>query len=483
MELVLNKERVSIAVEADTTVLSMLRERGLMGTKEGCASGDCGACTVMVGSNNNGNIEYRTINACIALAGNLAGKHLVTIEDLESDDGLHPAQKAMVTCHGSQCGFCTPGFVMSLANLVEQGIVGTSTDTVSDQVKLGISGNLCRCTGYRPIVAAGIAALNSPAPPTVCHDVARRFLDITDTELSGKSYARPRNLAELDRLVGEHGRDCIVAGATDFGLNITQFWRRYSQLIDVMDVAEMRVLETAGSDMVIGAAVSYTDLEAWFAGRSPIFVKLLHRLGSRQIRNSGTLGGNIANASPIADTPPALMAWDARLLLRNSSGGEREVRLDAFYVDYRKTVLTEDEYIVAVLVPIASLAQFHRFYKHSKRLEDDISSVMGAFSFYGDASHIETARIAFGGMAAVPLRIPALEKLLTGQAVDELLITRVCGQLRNELTPLSDVRSSAQFRMDMAAEMLDRALREFAGTALPRVDDLEFDASGALGDG
>jgi xanthine dehydrogenase small subunit len=371
---------------------------------------------------------------------------------------------------------------MSLANLVEARL--TSKEPRDDEanfremVVTGISGNLCRCTGYRPIVDAGISALAMDSKVSVCSEETRRQLQSLQDKKNepAAEYYRPTQLGELDKLVGDHGSGCIVAGATDLGLEITQRWRRYPVMIDVAGVTEMLEVVISDDEISVGASVTYSELEEVFLRFSPSFVHLLHRLGSRQIRNSGTLGGNVGNASPIADTPPVLIAWDARLELRNARGEIRQIGVDAFYTGYRATVLENDEYISRIIIPRSAIDRFHRFYKHSKRIEDDISSVMGAFSLEGtgkgDNQRIRTVRIAYGGMAAVPVRVREVEQLLGNTRLNEQLIQQVCNLLRSTLTPMSDVRSSAEFRMDMAVEMLDRALREFSGQVLPRVDDL-----------
>jgi len=491
-------------ISPDTTILKMLRSRGLVGTKEGCASGDCGACTVMVGeADSDGVIEYRSVNACISLAGSLANKHLVTVEGLAQDDSLHPAQQAMVDCHGSQCGFCTPGFAVSLATLVERQVqsnsAGTDTDLPNDgqadierirgEVLDGISGNLCRCTGYRPIIEAGVHALGHQDATSIGNKKSEVFLrqasgngsidsPTTEDSLETQSYFRPETLVELDNLISLHGNDSIVAGCTDFALEITQRWRQFSTLIDVSGVPELLTLSETESRLQIGAAVTYTDLEKYFADRSPAFVRLLHRLGSRQIRNRGTLGGNIGNASPIADTPPVLLAWDAKLVIRkctrSTEATELELPIENFYLDYRKTALQPDQYIARIVIPGIALARFHRFYKHSKRLEDDISSVMGAFAFGDNQRRLTHARVAYGGMAAVPLRVTAVEDLLVSGDLTPGLIDQACELLLKTLSPMTDVRASAEFRAAMAAEMLERALLEYLGAYIPKVEDLRI---------
>ena len=454
------------------TVLQFLRRHGLTGTKEGCASGDCGACTVMVGAVVAGEIEYRTINACIAPIGQYVDQHLVTVEGLENDAGLHPAQQAMVACHASQCGFCTPGFVMSLAAMVEQP--PQSID--ADSVRQGISGNLCRCTGYRPIVEAGIRALKAASPGIVRKQSGEAALNSLSASQSG-SVLRPKNLIDLnlslDEALDKAQGVKLIAGGTDLMLEVTQRYQQFP-LIDVTGVQEMQVL--GHDDLVtnIGAAVSYSKLEAFLNQRSPETVKLLHRLGSRQIRNVGTLGGNLANGSPIADMPPILMVWDAVVNIGSTTRPIRQVTIGDFYQGYRQTVLGENEYIIGVSIPNASIARFHRFYKNSKRIEDDISSVMGAFSFQLEEGVISAARVAFGGMAATPVRLEAVEVILVGQTLSHHLIDSAASLADDLLKPMTDVRASADYRSAMALQMLVKALRQLSGEPLIDITELDI---------
>ena len=467
LKFVLNNQVVELSAPADKTLLQAVRELGLTGTKEGCASGDCGACTVMVGEQADGEIRYRTINACIAPVEQQAGKHVVTVEGLQSGDVLHPAQREMVNCHGSQCGFCTPGFVMSLATLVEQG-----APAEREEVLQGISGNLCRCTGYRPIVEAGLKALQAPSEQPI--EGAGLLHSLESFEAT--SVIQPTTESDLQAAISQQSGADLIAGGTDLMLEVTQRYQSMPTLIDVSNVDSLKSVHEVDGSLVIGAAVPYTELETLFAGRSEPFVSLLHRLGSRQIRNSGTLGGNLANGSPIADTPPVLIAWDARIELVNTAGESRMLAVQDFYKGYRDTELADDEYVARIHVPVRWLDAFHRFYKSSKRLEDDISSVMGAFLFEGSTNEITGARIAYGGMAATPIRLTEVEDALIGEKPEAGLISDVVTMIASQMTPLTDVRASAEYRSAMAASMLERALLEFSGEDRPVVTEVPLHA-------
>lgn len=449
----LNRDVVDVDVQPSTTVLEYVRSIGLTGTKEGCASGDCGACTVMLADGPEG---FRTANACIMPVGQLAGKHLVTVEGLGTEGCLHPAQQAMVDSHGSQCGFCTPGFVMSLATLVENGC-----EPERERVLTGISGNLCRCTGYRPIVEAGIAAL---------HEDSQLSAEPLEDIIPAGHCLRPESESELQEAIRLNQGARLIAGGTDLMLEVTQLYRDIDVLIDLSAVRELNALTVSDAEISIGAAVSYSRFE-----QEPVFsdqfLKLLHRLGSRQIRNAGTVGGNLANGSPIADMPPVLMAWDAELEIVNVDGRLRRSGIAEFYHGYRQTDLAADEYIARIIIPRSATKGFHRFYKNSKRIEDDIASVMGAIRLEGDGNRVAGARIAFGGMAATPVRLNRVEGLVTGEITDDL-IREASDATRAAMTPLTDVRASAEYRSDMAAAMVARVLREFCGEPLALVTEL-----------
>lgn len=489
MQFVVNNKRVELDdAAADMTLLQYLRsQQNLAGTKEGCASGDCGACTVLVA---NGDAGYKAVNACICPLGSLHNCSVITVEGLaERDAEMHPVQAAMVECHGSQCGFCTPGFVMSLAGLqLASGsdLVEADSNTQRAAVLDAISGNLCRCTGYRPIVEAGIAALKKPAQaasfvqkwvpdaPLVGTDDLRNDRRSRILSNGDSSFWQPQTEEELQKLLGEHTRARLVAGGTDLMLDVTQQYKNLPQLIDLNRIASLGSIVINSDEVVIGAAVTYSELEKSLRDLSPEFTALLGRLGSRQIRNRGTLGGNICNASPIADTPPYFLVLDAELEIGNSHGEYRRERLIDFYRDYKKTSLVAGEYLARIYIARTQLAKPLKLFKISKRYEDDISAVMGAFCLGGES--INEFSIAFGGMAGIPKRAQATEQFLSSQqwcvagVVDEIILAQACELLRGEFSPMGDVRASAAYRMAMACNLLKKACYEFAaetsGTAV-----------------
>lgn len=496
MRLVVNNVAVELAeAAADMTLLQYLRsQQNLVGTKEGCASGDCGACTVLVGRQGVDAMAYSTVNACICPLGSLQDCHILTIEGLSSSpEKLHPVQEAMVECHGSQCGFCTPGFVMSLAGLqlacgdaLAQADTGTQRAAVID----AISGNLCRCTGYRPIIEAGLSVLRKTAlkkPAQVASFVQKWVPDAplvgTDVGLAssrGKilsdgasDYWQPHTETALQQLLVEYPQARLVAGGTDLMLEVTQQYKKLPQLIDLNRIESLCAVQINDDEIVLGAAANYSTMEKALADLSPEFVALLARLGSRQIRNRGTLGGNICNASPIADAPPYLLVMDAELELVNSSGSTRRELLTHFYRDYKKTSLAAGEYLARIFIARAQLARPLKLFKITKRYEDDISAVMGAFCWSGQATN--EIKIAFGGMAAIPKRASATEQFLSNTNwcvagdVDEDILAQACDLLRSEFSPLSDVRASAAYRMAMACNLLKKACYEFAAEASGKV--------------
>lgn len=465
MKFVLNHDLVEeTAPAADTTLLRYLREsKRLCGTKEGCASGDCGACTVLLGELDNGRIHYRTVNACITPVAAANRRHLVTIEALANGGKLHPAQQEMLDNHGSQCGFCTPGFVMSLAGLHQQLLAGEYAQADRAQVSEAISGNLCRCTGYRPIVDAGLKMVQAPdeAHRLDAQTQIEQLASIADTDAPA-DYLQPQSRKELEQGLALHPDARLIAGGTDLLLEVTQQCQPIRKMIDLSGVKELHRIEERDGVIHLGAALTYRELETFFAGRSSSISALLERIGSRQVRNRGTLGGNIANASPIADLPPLLLALDASITLADNRGDERQLPLSDFYRGYKETALEIGEYLAEISFPARAVNDFHRVYKVSKRREDDISAVMAAIRLrtgareYGD--EFTEVRIAFGGMAATPVRVTTAEsELLGSNRQDESALHAALAAVAETLKPIGDVRASADYRLQIAQNLLRSA--------------------------
>ncbi|MBS9404100.1 xanthine dehydrogenase small subunit [Halomonas sp. TRM85114] len=467
IDFLLNGQPRHFAASPDTSVLELLREGlGQTGTKEGCASGDCGACTVAIGETGpGGQVRYHSANACITPAHQLQGRQLVTVEGLAQGVTLHPAQAAMVECHASQCGFCTPGIVMSLFTLYENKHEGETTSPAPltpQRLEAALGGNLCRCTGYRPIRDAALSMNEYPEQPPPWRDAAAPAPKAEDADAA---FAQPRTLAELVELRRRYPEAPIVAGGTDLWLEVTQRLARFQRVVDVTRVAELQVIEATTLEdgregWWIGAAVTYSRLEPLLEEHHEAFAHLLHRLGSAQVRNRGTLGGNIANASPIGDTPPVLLALGSRLWLAGPEG-ERELPLDAFFLDYKKTALNQDkehegEVIRAIFLPRPEPGRHLRVWKLSKRREDDISAVLGAFSWRLEDGVMRDVRLAFGGMASTPKRAVAAEAALEGQAPSPGAFQAARLALAQDFQPMSDVRGSAHYRRLSAANLLER---------------------------
>ncbi|GGX79912.1 xanthine dehydrogenase [Litchfieldella qijiaojingensis] len=459
------KRRQCTDVSPDTSVLELLRTQlGHTGTKEGCASGDCGACTVAIGEpDDNGELRYHNANACITPAHQLHGCHLVTVEGLSRGDALHPAQAAMVECHGSQCGFCTPGIVMSLFTLHEAQRRHPAPLT-QESLEAALGGNLCRCTGYRPIRDAALSMGTYPDThptwaddPDLAINVAKlRESASTTPELAAQGhFTAPRDLATLRELKRQRPHARLVAGATDLWLEATQQLKVLDDLIDVRQVAELNAIEETPQGWWIGAAVTYSRLEPLLEAHYPAFAHLMHRFASSQIRNRGTLGGNVANASPIGDTPPVLLALDARLSL-DGPDGERELPLAEFFLDYKKTALKDNEFIRAIFLPRLADGQNLKVWKLSKRREDDISAVLAAFAWRLEDGVMRDVHLAFGGMAAIPRRASRAEQALEGQPPSVAAFDAAKRALHDEFQPMTDVRGAAEYRQVTASNMLER---------------------------
>jgi xanthine dehydrogenase small subunit len=443
----LNGETVRVRAEPTRTLLDWLREeRGLKGTKEGCNEGDCGACTVMVTDA----AGSRALNACILMMPQLQGRAVRTVEGIAGPGGaLHPVQRAMVEKHGSQCGFCTPGFVVSMAVAHLNG----RTDH-DDQ----LAGNLCRCTGYAPIVRAAEAAAADPVPDWMRADGVALSQGLATPAGDQDAYL-PQSADELAAWYLANPDAVLVAGATDVGLWVTK------QLRDLQKVAFLNGCEdlkgiSAGPDVIrFGACVSMTNVGAAVAADLPSYAELIRRYGSVQVRNAATIGGNIANGSPIGDNPPALIALGATLHLRQGEA-RREMPVEAFFLDYGKQDRKPGEFVEAVTVP--RVAPAFRAYKLSKRFDQDISAVCGAFNVTVEGGLVTAARIAFGGMAGVPKRAAAVEAALVGQAWSEATVAAAVKAFATDFTPLSDMRASASYRLEAAQGMLRRYFAEMA---------------------
>ncbi len=451
-------------VDPNTTVLAYLRQQERRrGTKEGCGEGDCGACTVVLGALEDGHLVYRAVNACIQLIGTLDGRQLLTVEDLADPEGeLHPCQQALVDRHGSQCGFCTPGFVMSLFALYHgQGRIDRN------RIDDALAGNLCRCTGYGPIVAAaGEMRAGGALDRFVRHrgETIARLRSLSQGKMAvlegaGSSYFAPRSAAQLAELLLRHPEATILAGGTDIGLWVTKKLQRLHTIIHLGDVDDLKQISVGERWIEIGAAVTYTAALATLDEHHPDLATMTRRLGSEQIRNAGTIGGNIANGSPIGDFPPPLIALGSRLVLRRGDR-HREIPLEDYFLEYGRQDRQPGEFVAAIRVPIADPARQLRCYKISKRFDQDISAVLGAFALTLEAGRVQEIRICYGGMAGTPKRAAAAEAALTGKPWNQDAVEAGCAALARDYQPIGDMRASAAYRMIVAGNLLRKFLVE-----------------------
>jgi xanthine dehydrogenase small subunit len=466
-------------VHPTRTVLDWLREdERAVGTKEGCYEGDCGACTVVLRKVRDGRLVLEPVNACIQLLGQLDGSELLAVEDLASHGNLHPVQEAMVRHHGSQCGFCTPGIVMSLFALYENGNRPVTRAMVNDQ----LAGNLCRCTGYRPIVDAALAACAEPAAQHsfgVSTPKARleALADDADVFVSSDHgfFAAPASIESLARLYAQHPTATLVAGNTDVGLWINKQMRQLNQIIWLGKVKELDHIVDDTDALLLGAGVSHASALPHLARIDPDLGELGRRFGSVQVRTSGTIGGNIANGSPIGDWAPAFIALGAELdLVRFDGSGTlatRRIPLDTFFLAYGRQDRQQGEIVRALRLPKPGAGTHFRCFKLSKRIDEDISAVMGAFMVQVEGAVIRAARVAFGGMAGTPCRAPATEAALVGLRLDQPAGWQVAvDALGQDYRPLSDHRASAGYRTQTAQALLVKALTELGDpTAVTRL--------------
>ncbi|MBV7544494.1 xanthine dehydrogenase small subunit [Acidovorax sp. sic0104] len=521
-------------VPPDRTLLEVLREDlGCTGTKEGCGEGDCGACTVVLGEAQGGHVHYSAVNSCIRLAHSVDGMALWTVEDLAEDPliqpadvplkpsradgglgarsagtgmdiqvhedsehratthpvraaGLHPAQEAMVQCHGSQCGFCTPGFVMSLFGMYQRHVVpiqaagGGVQPITREMAQEDLSGNLCRCTGYRPILDAAQQMAALPAVAVNEPLLLQKLELLAHTHQAPEadfSYVSPTTLADLLAARAAHPGAQIVAGCTDVGLWVTKQHKQYERILDVTRAAELRQVQRDAHHIAIGAAVSLTDAFAVLKAQWPQLHSFAARFAGLPVRNSGTLGGNVANGSPIGDSMPLLIALRARVVLASSARGERTLPLEDLYTGYRQNVMAADELLVRIVVPRPGVTEALRAYKISKRFDDDISAVCLAINLDIDAGVVRHASIGAGGVASTPARARQTEAALTGQPWNADTVQRAVQALQAEFHPISDMRASGAYRSTVLASLLQRFWLESQGEDAVSVENFRLEAA------
>ena len=448
--------------DPNETLLNYIRTKlKKTGTKEGCAEGGCGACTVVIGEIKNNDVNYRAINSCITLLPTLQGKQLILVEDLTSKDGsLHPVQEAMVNCHGSQCGFCTPGFVMALFSMFKKNL-----KFKDELIKDSIAGNLCRCTGYKPIVKAAkslknknkVDHFNRNIKNTIklLKKISNQSITIYNKE---KRYFAPRYTQELKKILKKNINANFLSGGTDLSLGITKEKKDISPIIYMNSIRELNYIKNNNKYIEVGASTPLIDLEDYIKKFYPDFTKILKRYGSPQIRNVGTVAGNIATASPIGDCLPLLLSLNAEVILQDLKK-TKVLFLDNFFISYRKTKLKKGQFIHSIRIPLFEKNIF-KAYKVSKRFDDDISSVCAAFNLKVVKNKIESVRIAYGGMAAIPKRAIFCEKILLNSLINDETINKAQKTLEEDYKPISDMRASGLYRMEVAKNLLEKCCIE-----------------------
>ena len=447
---------------SNETLLNYIRTKlKKTGTKEGCAEGGCGACTVVLGELKNNEINYRAINSCITFITTLQGKQLILVEDLISKEGsLHPVQQAMVDYHGSQCGFCTPGFVMSLFSLFKK-----NSKFKDDEIKDSIAGNLCRCTGYQPIIKAAKSlknknkidhfSKNKKKTINLLKKINNRSIVIYD---KGKKYFAPKYVQELKKILKKNTDADFLSGGTDLSLAVTKERKDISSIIYINSINELNYIRNNNKYIEVGASTPLIELESYIKKYYPDFTKILKRYGSPQIRNVATVAGNIATASPIGDCLPLLLSLNSQIVLQGIKKN-KILFLDDFFTSYRKTKLKKGQFIHSIRIPLFKNNTF-RAYKVSKRFDDDISSVCAAFNLEIVKNKVQSVRIAYGGMAAIPKRAIYCEKILLNSLVTEEIIHKAKKALEKDFKPISDMRASRLYRMEVAKNLLEKCCAE-----------------------
>ena len=459
--------------DPNETLLNYIRTKlKKTGTKEGCAEGGCGACTVVLGELKNNKINYNAVNSCIMFLPTLQGKQLILVEDLISNSGLlHPVQQAMVNYHGSQCGFCTPGFVMSLFSMFKN-----HTRFNENTIKDSIAGNLCRCTGYKPIIKAAKSLNNKNKNDHFTkkkQNTISLLKKISDESIviykKDKRYFAPRYVSELKRILKKNTNSHFLSGGTDLSLIVTKERKDIDSLIYMNSINELNYIKNNANYIEVGAATPLTMVESYIQKYYPDFTEILKRYGSVQIRNVATIAGNIATASPIGDTLPLLLSLDAKIVLK-SLKKTKIISLDNFFIDYRTTKLKKGQFIDSIRIPIFRKNIF-KAYKISKRFDDDISSVCASFNLEIIDKKIKNIRIAYGGMASIPKRAKYCEKILLNSPITEQVIDKAKKSLEKDFKPISDMRASRKYRMKIAKNLLNKCFLEITQRKLIRVNN------------
>ncbi|OUX44646.1 MAG: xanthine dehydrogenase small subunit [Proteobacteria bacterium TMED261] len=446
--------------DSNETLLNYIREKlKKTGSKEGCAEGGCGACTVVIGELKGNEISYSAINSCITFLPTLQGKQLILVEDLISKDGeLHPVQEAMVNYHGSQCGFCTPGFIMALFSMYKK-----YSEFSENVIKDSISGNLCRCTGYQPIINAAKSlknkndyfSANKQNTINLLKKINNKSIEIHKND---KKYFAPKSIQELKKILKKNSDAIFLSGGTDLSLSVTKERKEISSIIYMNSVRDLTYIKNNNQYIEVGASTPLIDLEDYIKKYYPDFTKILKRYGSPQIRNVGTVAGNIATASPIGDCLPLLLSLNAQVVLQDTKK-TKILNLDNFFISYRKTHLKKGQFIQAVRIPLFKNSIF-KAYKISKRFDDDISSVCAAFNLELVKNKVKSIRIAYGGMAAVPKRAISCEKVFLNSFFTEDILRKGKEALTKDFKPISDMRASGLYRMEVAKNLLEKCFAE-----------------------